>query len=221
MSSAFWKSSVTVVVALAVVTAMAWDAAARPGYNAEPQARKGEVKRIYPDHYSLRLAEHPQETDNWCWASSSQMVLEYFGRHVTQSEMANAQFRRRDCGKRPVPGECNKGASIMLREYGLECVGADKTLTELEIAEQIAGRKNPIIFCWSWTGGGAHVLVACGYSKLKNGTFVVEVLDPAPPPLKDDYNVSGGRHSFVTYSRWLADKDHKLTHVDYNIGRKR
>jgi hypothetical protein len=28
---------------------------------------------------------------------------------------------------------------------------------------------------------------------------------------------AGGQHSFVTYSRWVADRDHKLGTVVYNL----
>jgi ABC-type bacteriocin/lantibiotic exporter with double-glycine peptidase domain len=213
MSSVYRKSSVLVVVTLGVVAVMAWD----------PPARSAAANMNYPLRYSLRVRSHPQETDNWCWAASTQMVLEYFGRRLTQSELADLEFQRRDCGRRPVPGPCNKGGvtSTMLDRFGFTYNISQKPLTELEIAQQIAEHRTPLVFGWDWTGGGAHVMVAVGYSKLKNGTFVVEVMDPAPPVLEDKNNPVGGQHTFITYSRWVADQDHKLKDVIYNIRRKR
>src|SRR5438045_5851682 len=37
----------------------------------------------------------PQETNNWCWAATTQMLAEYLGLSVTQCALANQALTRR------------------------------------------------------------------------------------------------------------------------------
>lgn len=46
---------------------------------------------------SLPVTLHPQETQNWCWAASGQMVMDYLGHNVSQCVQANNRFGRNDC----------------------------------------------------------------------------------------------------------------------------
>ena len=46
---------------------------------------------------SLPVTLHPQETANWCWAASGQMVMDYLGNNVSQCTEANNRFYRSDC----------------------------------------------------------------------------------------------------------------------------
>src|ERR1051326_4916220 len=39
----------------------------------------------------------PQETDNWCWAATTQMLAEYLGLSITQCALANHRFNKTNC----------------------------------------------------------------------------------------------------------------------------
>src|SRR5205809_1060502 len=51
----------------------------------------------------------PQQTDNWCWATTLQMTVMHTGTVVTQCSQANALFVRNDCCNVPTPAACIKG----------------------------------------------------------------------------------------------------------------
>ncbi len=159
-----------------------------------------------PDRWTLNIPLLSQETDSWCWAASAQMAMANFGTVVTQSQILNDMDSRTDCGQRPVPGACNHGGSSydVLTKYGFTFNSSDKPISQDDIVKQIFTLRKPIIFGWSWTGGGAHVLVVIGYARV-NGQFMVEILDPAPPLMTDPMNPHGGTHSFMTYEHWVAD----------------
>ena len=42
-------------------------------------------------------AVRPQETNNWCWAGTTQMLAEHFGLTVTQCSLANHRFSKTNC----------------------------------------------------------------------------------------------------------------------------
>src|SRR5438132_12156053 len=39
----------------------------------------------------------PQETNNWCWAATTQMLAEYMGLSITQCALANHRFNKTNC----------------------------------------------------------------------------------------------------------------------------
>ena len=107
-----------------------------------------------PPRWSLPVKLHAQEVDNWCWAASGQMVMEYHGRHVAQGIQANHRFKRTDCVNHPCPGPCNQGGWPDWAFYHFSAQETNKALTMGEIAHQIYTLKKPITFLWAWTGGG-------------------------------------------------------------------
>ena len=51
-------------------------------------------------------------------------------------------------------------------------------------------------------------------------TFLVECLDPYPPPGKDPRDWAGGQRLFIPYQRWIGDFDHTFGHAYLNITRQ-
>src|SRR5665213_927301 len=58
---------------------------------------------------SLNVVLRAQKTEQWCWAASAQMLMEYLGKTVEQCDQANVRLGRSDCCKSPTPTACIAG----------------------------------------------------------------------------------------------------------------
>ncbi len=177
---------------------------------------------------SLNVTLHPQETVNWCWAASGQMVMDYLGHNVSQCTQANNRFNRTDC--------CNIDLCPSPTEppqyQGLNCINCacpgwpefDKygftfkmtnysPLTWDKLREQLSNqtycKKKPFAFSWGWLGGGGHMMVAKGYITLLGFNYVA-ILDPWAPCIGDE--------RIITYDLYNADpKDHTHWRDYYDV----
>lgn len=170
---------------------------------------------------SLSVTLHPQETQNWCWAASGQMVMDYLGHDVSQCTQANNRFNRNDCcnidlcppptepPQYDIVGNCINCACPGWPEfdkYGFEFKRTHNApLTWAQIKEQLCKaeycKAKPFAFSWHWPGGGGHMMVVKGYITLMKGNYVL-VLDPWAPCYGDAvimtydyYNIYPGHHS--------------------------
>jgi hypothetical protein len=173
-----------------------------------------------PDRWTLPVELRAQETELWCWAATGQMTMEFLGKSVSQSEQANLAFRRNDCGQRPVPRLCIRGGDILLQPYGFSYDVTKRPLPEEGIVYQIYKLRKPIPFAWWFPGGGGHSGLVVGYARQADGTFLVECLDPYPPPGKDPRDWGGGHRLFMPYQRWAGDYDHAFALAYINVTRK-
>jgi hypothetical protein len=94
---------------------------------------------------------------------------------------------------------------------------AKEPLSQEEIVRQIYTLRKPIPFAWRWPGGGGHAALVVGYARGPDGTFLVECLDPFPPPGKDARAWAGGQRLFMSHSRWAGDYDHVFDHALLNV----
>ena len=168
---------------------------------------------------SLPVPLHPQETGNWCWAASGQMIMDYLGHDVSQCVQANNRFGRNDCCNIdlcPPPTEptCNVAGG-----HACACTGwpefdkygfsfertSNAPLSWDKVRTQISNEpyclKKPFAFTWAWPGDGGHMMVAKGYLTLGGVNYVV-ILDPWPPCVGDEriityawYDSSPGHHT--------------------------
>ena len=166
---------------------------------------------------SLPVTLHPQETQNWCWAASGQMVMDYLGHNVSQCTEANNRFGRNDCCNidlcppptEATPHGCVVGGWPEFDKYGFTFkTTSGAPLTWDQLREQISNesycKKKPFAFSWGWLGGGGHMMVAKGYFTLAGTNYVV-ILDPWAPCVGDE--------RIITYDFYNADPtDH--THWD-------
>ena len=133
----------------------------------------------------LPVRMRPQQTTQWCWAASGQMVMEYLGTNVAQCTQANDRLTRTDC--------CNDGGGMCgfslitypilhsaciqpnwpdLGHYGFTSneTANGTALSWNELRRQISDApycgSTPVVFSWNWTGGGGHAMVARGYHTL-------------------------------------------------------
>jgi hypothetical protein len=187
-----------------------------PGGAAEPSPPGPEKP---PDRWTLPVTLHAQETELWCWAATGQMTMEFLGKPISQAEQVNFVSGRHDCGEEPHPRPCVRGGSVVLSPFGFSFDASSGPLSEAELVRQIYTHRKPIPFAWQFPGGGGHASLVVGYARQKDGTLLVECLDPWPPPGKDRRAWSGGQRVFMPYARWARDYDHVFGGAMYNVTR--
>jgi len=167
---------------------------------------------------------HWQETSQWCWAASGQMVMEEAGtRTVPQCYQANQRFGRTDCCSCPTPAACVQPGWPEWSTWGFNNQSANPLSWSVLVAQIDADK--PFAFAWGWNGGGGHMMVARGYSGnllLRSNWVYVE--NPWPPqgrcgPGGDASGTFGGDFEHISYAEFIggAGFDHTFWGADYNI----
>jgi hypothetical protein len=139
---------------------------------------------------ALAVTLHAQETGDWCWAASGQMVMDYLGHNVTQSAQANNRFGRTDCPSSQCSSAavasppCISGGWPEFKKYGFTFKKTlDTALTWDQLRNEVANAQNcgkrPFVFSWHWPQDGGHMMVVNGYVTV-GGKKYVSVLDPGP-----------------------------------------
>lgn len=157
-----------------------------------------------------------QEGSQWCWAATSQGILDYFGNSPTQCQIANWAFSRSDCCTTPLPAGCNvpnflyaTGGSVqsILQHFGpISSVGqADVLSVATVMSEMNAGR--PFVMGWKWTSGGGHILTAKGFAGSDaTGTMYV-------------HNPGGRADAIMSYNEAVGQPGHLWTQTLRITGR--
>jgi len=105
---------------------------------------------------TIGLPAKKQEQSNWCWAGSSQAVLGYYGKSVTQTAFVT----------RVKGSAVNQTATFPETRYGLEGWGKTGTyvngLAFSTLASEIGTYRRPVMAGWFWNDGGGHMVVAYG-----------------------------------------------------------
>ncbi len=183
----------------------------------------------------LPVAMHGQETSEWCWAASAQMIMAYLGTNVAQCTQANDRFNRADCCN-DGGGTCgnlftvitylaNHAACINpawpdFGHYNFDAAISAGALSWTDLRKQLSDaphcRRTPVAFTWDWTGGGAHMMVAHGYASVDifagNLDFVA-IRDPWPP--------CSGDSKIITYDEYVARAGDHTHSIDYYNIRQR
>ncbi len=146
---------------------------------------------------SLAVQRHPQETSNWCWAASSQMVMDYLSHNVSRCTEANNRFGCTDCcsldlcpSSTETPQYAAAGNCIgcpcpgwsEFDKYGFTFKRTSNTAFSWEVLKaQLSNepfcKRKPSAFSWPWVGHGGHIMVVKGYVTVA-GTNYVDILDP-------------------------------------------
>ncbi|MCM2356851.1 MAG: PKD domain-containing protein [Geobacteraceae bacterium] len=140
------------------------------------------VPSVFSIDIHLSVPEKIQEHDQWCWAGSSQAMLEYYGTVVAQCDIANWAWGRSDCcgngifywantscnwwnymwgpnNDHDVPGGSLQG---ILTHWGVNTNALASALSQTTcVAEINSGR--PFLMRFGWPSGGGHFLVGDGY----------------------------------------------------------
>lgn len=184
----------------------------------------------------LSVPMHGQRTNQWCWAASGQMIMDYLGSDVAQCTQANDRFARTDC--------CNDGGGTCgtiwndivyiinhspcinpgwpdFGNYGFDATILNGALSWTDLRKQLSDaphcRRTPVGFSWGWSGGGGHMMVARGYATMDLPFFgqwdFVQIRDPWPP--------CSGDSKFITYDEYVERTgDHEHWSDYYNIRRR-
>lgn len=161
----------------------------------------------------------PQETNNWCWAATTQMLAAHLGISVNQCDLANHRFGRTDCCDPQTAGttcpkrvECNMPGWLELDYVGLKFSEANTALTWLNLRKQIYCTKKPMGYAYGTPGVVGHVLVIKGYITVAGTDYVV---------LNDPWGPCVGSERLITYNEYL-DPAGTSTHWStfYNIAKK-
>jgi hypothetical protein len=136
----------------------------------------------------LNVPKKTQEQTNWCWAGSSQAVLEYYGTIVSQCTIAdwvrqNNSWGSDNCCFNPSGSICNQpnymyyysgSLQYILIHWSVNNYPVDSYLSQSTIVAEINNRR-PFIMRFAWTSGGGHFLVGRGYDQ---GGLYVDYMDP-------------------------------------------
>jgi hypothetical protein len=136
--------------------------------------------------YQANVPTKSQTQTNWCWATDSQCILEYYGTKKQQCEIVEyartlqtGTFGTTNCCSSP-SGKCNNANEIkynygitgMLEHFGN--LASTTTPNQLPVATltTVLGEKRPFVIGIMWSAGGGHVVVGCNYDKT-SGTLTV------------------------------------------------
>ena len=158
---------------------------------------------------TVEVPEKSQEHSLWCWAGTSQAVLEYYGAVVSQCDIANWAWSREDCcGNSDFNWDhaCNQrnsmsgaGGSLqaILANWGVNSNSLSTYLAKTVIVSEIdAGR--PFVMRFGWTAGGGHALGGYGYDQ---GADFIDYMDPWP----------GNGYTKSLYDWVVSSSDHSWT----------
>lgn len=162
---------------------------------------------------TLSVPECIQEYSNWCWAGTSQAVLDFYSQYPSQCEIANFAWnttrccsgstdfydRVKGCNKANFLYGGNGSIDAILNNWGVDSVGTDVPMTWTESLSEL-DNDYPFIMRWGWSSGGGHFLVGYGY--ITSGSYL-KYMDPWPG--------EGYTTSLFTYV--VSATDHDWTHT--------
>ena len=160
----------------------------------------------------------PQETGNWCWAATTQMIAQHFGISVTQCSLANYRFGKSTCCNAQTAGtpcpkneDCNHPDWPQLDYVGLKFSESSTALSWAKLQKQIFCSKKPMAYAYGGTGVG-HVLVVKGYVTVAGTRYLV---------LNDPWGPCAGEERLITYDTYV-DPPGDVTHWNtwYDIAKK-
>jgi hypothetical protein len=152
----------------------------------------------------------PQETNDWCWAATTQMITEFLGHGRTQCDLANARFSREDCctGTCPKNPACKTPGWTMFKESDFETDVSNKPLEWADLKDQI-DKKKPMSYAYGPKSGGVgHVVVISGYAET-NGVTWVELTDP--------FERCKGTIRYIKFNEYLNSETSDHWETNYNI----
>lgn len=161
----------------------------------------------------------PQETNNWCWAATTQMLAEHVGITVKQCDLANHRFGKTNCcGEQtagtpcPKTNDCNTPGWPELDFAGVKFSESGTALSWSDIQKQIYCSKKPMGYAYGTPGVVGHVVVIKGYVTAGGTNYVV---------LNDPWAPCAGNERLLSYADY-SDPPGASTHWNtwYNIEKK-
>lgn len=136
---------------------------------------------------SVNNTIRPQETDNWCWAATTQMMAQNEGISVTQCDLANHRFGKTNCCDDQAndsscrkTNDCNRPGWLELDYAGLKFTETGTALSWDELKKAFYCSKDILGYAYGQSGVVGHVVALKGYVTV-SGTNYVVVNDPWSP----------------------------------------
>ncbi|MBC9795819.1 papain-like cysteine protease family protein [Sinomicrobium weinanense] len=168
---------------------------------------------------SVNNTLRPQETNNWCWAATTQMIAQNEGVFVTQCELANHRFGKTNCcnfeneGEScPKTNDCNSPGWLELDYAGLKFSESDTAISWKKLKKCIYCSKDVLGYAYGTPGVVGHVVVIRGYIVIGGEKYVV---------LNDPWSPCNGSERLITYADY-TDPSGTATHwrTWYGISKK-
>jgi ABC-type bacteriocin/lantibiotic exporter with double-glycine peptidase domain len=145
----------------------------------------------------LNVPQKYQEQSNWCWAASSQAILEYYKDKKTQTEIAQygtngANIWNWLYGSTTNPSR--NGINLILFHFAkLATKQWGWVISQNQVQSEIDARR-PFVIYWLWDSGGGHFVVAQGI----DGDYVT-LMNPATGTTMNTYNwvCKGSSHTWI------------------------
>lgn len=149
---------------------------------------------------SLGVWNVKQSKNNWCWAASSQSVLDHYNIFSVQDGIVKV-----------VKGSVvNKTATVDEVQEGLEAYGLDSSATGSLSFNKLKGELNsgdPVIAGIVYSDGGGHMVVIDGYEEDGTSKYI-EFMDPAK-----------GSHVVKSYSSFKDSSSQEWLESIYNFSK--
>lgn len=149
---------------------------------------------------SVQNTLRDQETNNWCWAATTQMLAEHFDISVKQCDLANHRFGETDCcdpenegSSCPKNSDCNRPGWLELDHVGLNFSETNTALSWKDLKKQIYCKKKPMGYAYGTPGVVGHVLVVKGYITVGGTDYVI---------LNDPWSPCVGEERLITYAQY-------------------
>ncbi len=145
----------------------------------------------------LNVPQRYQEQDQWCWAGTSQAVLEYYHLFKTQTEIAQYGTEGQNTWNWLWGSSTNptrNGIDLILDHFAhLATTKFASYISQQDTQAQIYLRR-PFFIRWGWDSGGGHFVVTKGI----DGNMVY-LMDPWYGPTLNTYSwvVSGSSHTWT------------------------
>lgn len=161
----------------------------------------------------------PQETNNWCWAATTQMLAQHVGLSVTQCALANHRFGKTNCCTEQTAGtpcpktnDCNSPGWLELDFAGAKSDTTDIAMSWAAMRRQIYCSRKPMAYAYGTPGVVGHVVVIKGYVTVGSTNYLV---------LNDPWSPCMGQERLLAYDEY-ADPPGDSTHWTtwYNLAKK-
>jgi Papain-like cysteine protease AvrRpt2 len=201
----------SLLIALTVAVCLLFGACSRANNELAPVAGPGS-QCIPPATKILDTPLKAQETNQWCWAASGQMIMAFHNQDVTQCLQANNFLGRQDCCGSVKPEGCIRGGWPEFNKYNFDFDRSNTHLEWNQLREQIACKSSPVAFSWRWIRGGGHMMVVRGYTTSPNGAKTLYINNPWPP-----FPNGTGEQRMISYKEYIKGSDHEHWDDFYNI----
>ena len=168
-------------------------------------------------HAQWRILNVPlvtQQHSEWCWAGSSQAILNYYGESPSQCQIVNWAYGiNYACGSSyfdwnsyaNAPNSLFGGGGsvqdILWNYGGISNYAYNYAISWNSVVNDINNNR-PFVIRYGWTNGGGHIMVGRGYETW-NGTNYIYIMNPWP----------GEGQTYDTYDDAVSSYDHNWTHT--------